>query len=93
MDNINNLVTLPQSFIDLKVGDAVTLLHGCDHARLGDCKNKFNNVVNYGGMDFIPTVNPFTDLAAKNQAQITTKNEIKFELTTNRPSVEVSSWI
>jgi uncharacterized phage protein (TIGR02218 family) len=40
-------------------GDAVvTLYPGCDHTR-GTCKDKFNNLVNYGGFPWIPGKNPF----------------------------------
>lgn len=35
----------------------VDLYPGCDHSR-ATCKNKFNNKLNYGGYDFIPTKNP-----------------------------------
>ncbi len=36
---------------------SVTLYPGCGHNR-DDCKNKFNNLLNYGGFDWIPTKNP-----------------------------------
>lgn len=61
-NNIDNAVSISYPFTDAVVGDEVKLQLGCDHARLGHCKQRFNNVVNYGGHDFIPTVNPFTDL-------------------------------
>lgn len=35
----------------------VTLYPGCDHTRQ-TCNDKFNNLLNYGGFDFIPTKNP-----------------------------------
>lgn len=38
-------------------GLAVKLYPGCDHLRL-TCKNKFGNLDNYGGFDWIPTKNP-----------------------------------
>lgn len=60
--NFGNIVTISYPFIDVEVGDEVNLIMGCDHNRLGHCKLRFNNVVNYGGHDFIPTTNPFTDL-------------------------------
>lgn len=37
---------------------AVTLYPGCDHTT-GDCKTRFDNLVNYGGFPFIPGKNPF----------------------------------
>lgn len=39
---------------------AVTLYPGCDHSRL-TCHTKFNNVLNYGGFDWIPSKNPMGD--------------------------------
>jgi hypothetical protein len=36
---------------------AVKIYPGCNHARL-TCKNKFNNLVNYGGFDWIPQKSP-----------------------------------
>lgn len=36
----------------------VTLFAGCDHTH-GTCKNKFNNIINYGGQPYIPILNPF----------------------------------
>lgn len=38
-------------------GTTVTLYPGCDRSR-AQCKTKFNNLPNYGGFDWIPTVNP-----------------------------------
>jgi len=60
--NANNIISISYPFVDIQVGDTVELTFGCDHKRLGDCKLRFNNVTNYGGFDFIPVVNPFTDL-------------------------------
>jgi len=75
--NVNNVITVTLGFIDIEKDDTVTIYHGCNHVRLGDCKQKFNNVVNYGGMDFIPTVNPFVELSKQNQAQITEKTKVE----------------
>ena len=36
----------------------VTMYAGCDHTH-GTCKNKFNNIINYGGQPYIPILNPF----------------------------------
>ncbi len=43
--------------LTLAANDPVTVILGCNHA-LDDCENLHNNVVNYGGQPFIPTVNP-----------------------------------
>lgn len=41
------------------VGDAYTLVPGCRH-RLEDCRDKWNNVVNFGGYSFVPTQSVYT---------------------------------
>lgn len=61
-DNSSNIITIGYPFGDAQVGDEVRLVFGCDHKRLGHCKNRFNNVQNFGGFPFIPVENPFTDL-------------------------------
>ena len=43
----------------LKVGMKVTFTAGCDKA-VGTCLTRFNNVHNYGGFPFVPTLNPHT---------------------------------
>lgn len=56
-------ITLMRSFDDLEIevttngATAVTLYPGCDHTK-ATCRDKFNNLVNYGGFPFIPTKNP-----------------------------------
>lgn len=59
----DQLVTqrLPQNFLDQfdegGAGTAVTIYPGCDHTR-ATCIAKFDNLLNYGGFDWIPTKNP-----------------------------------
>lgn len=43
---------------NVQVGDSCTLLAGCDHT-VHTCRDKFNNVINFGGMPFVPGFNPF----------------------------------
>ncbi len=38
----------------IQAGDTYTIEPGCDLTRLGDCKTKFNNVINFRGEDTIP---------------------------------------
>lgn len=59
LGNLAGTVTINFPFVDMKVGDEVTLTVGCDHAYT-TCKAKFNNTINYGGHPFIPSDNPFT---------------------------------
>jgi uncharacterized phage protein (TIGR02218 family) len=44
---------------DLQIGNQVTITAGCDHS-IQNCYSRFNNVQNYGGYPFIPTLNPFS---------------------------------
>jgi hypothetical protein len=42
-------------------GDALVALYpGCDHTR-ETCKDKFDNLANYGGFPWIPSKNPFAN--------------------------------
>lgn len=41
-------------------GELVTLRRGCDHALAGDCINRFNNAINFGGHPLVPNRNPFS---------------------------------
>lgn len=44
--------------IGLVSGDTITVYAGCDHSK-PTCKDKFNNLLNYGGFPYIPQKNPF----------------------------------
>lgn len=50
-----NVPTIP---LGLSVGQQVTIVPGCDHS-LEACHAKFNNALNFGGMEHIPRKNPF----------------------------------
>lgn len=63
ISNDSNILRIGYRFFDILVGDTVELTQGCDHLRLGDCLNRFDNVDNYGGFDFIPETNPFENLS------------------------------
>ena len=43
----------------VSVSDAVTIRRGCDHALNGDCVNRFDNAINFGGFPLVPDRNPF----------------------------------
>lgn len=51
-------VTMNRPIRGLVGGQSVSLYPGCDHLRT-TCKNKFNNLDNFGGFPFIPQRNPF----------------------------------
>lgn len=44
--------------IGLTAGRPVSIYYGCDHL-IATCQSKFGNQLNFGGMPYIPTINPF----------------------------------
>ncbi len=58
VDHVGSFITLMSPIPGLKITDQVTVFPGCKHT-LADCKDKFNNIENYGGMPYSPTVSPF----------------------------------
>lgn len=57
-EHTGGTITINLPLYELEVGDAVTAYAGCNHS-LTTCHDKFNNALNYGGMPYIPTKNPF----------------------------------
>lgn len=53
---------LSRPLLSLTIGKVVTLYPGCDRLA-ATCKNKFNNLDNYGGFDFIPPKGPFEGIS------------------------------
>jgi hypothetical protein len=88
ISNNINVLRIGYPFFDLLVGDDVDLILGCDHQRLGDCKDRFNNVANYGGFDFIPEINPFEKLVygSQTRTEVGASGDLKF-----RPSLPAVS--
>jgi len=56
--HVGNDIVIYNSVPGLVVTTAVDVYPGCDHSET-DCKDKFSNLVNYGGFPYIPTNNPF----------------------------------
>lgn len=53
-------ITLLLAFETLQPGDVINVAAGCNH-KSTTCQNKFNNIVNYGGLGiYMPDTNPFT---------------------------------
>lgn len=53
----NTVLTVIGQFRDLQPDQEVNLYRGCDRT-LTDCRDTFNNAINFGGQPFIPTENP-----------------------------------
>jgi hypothetical protein len=61
LSNVGSIITVGYAFVDLQPGDDIEVVRGCNHRGVnGDCKLKFNNLINYGGFEYIPADNPFT---------------------------------
>lgn len=59
-DGAHNIVRLNYEFLDIGVGHLFLALAGCNH-RISTCKEKFNNIANFGGHPTIPLANLFRD--------------------------------
>lgn len=59
MDHSGGKFTLSGPIKDLKVGAGVSVAYGCQHT-LEDCKNRFNNTLNFGGFPYLPDRNLFS---------------------------------
>lgn len=51
-------ITISRPFSSVVTNQVVTLYAGCDHT-MSTCNSKFDNLDNFGGFPFIPSVNPF----------------------------------
>lgn len=59
MANLAGTITINYPFVDLREGDDIDLVDGCDHS-FTTCKAKFANEINFGGHPYIPADNPFS---------------------------------
>lgn len=55
----NEDLTLLVPFIDNPLGQQVRALAGCKLRLIIDCRDKFANVINFGGFPYVPKKNPF----------------------------------
>lgn len=58
VDQTGDVLKIRYPLINVYVGASVDVSMGCLHT-LRDCKDKFNNLVNYGGVPYSPNFNPF----------------------------------
>ena len=61
VDHVGADCTLITPMPNLAIGDQVSVYPGCKHT-LADCKDKFNNLVNYGGLPYSPNTTPFNTI-------------------------------
>jgi uncharacterized phage protein (TIGR02218 family) len=60
LDHAGNDLTLMLPFHANVVGVTVEVEAGCDYSLEGDCALKFDNVIEFGGFNWVPSKNPFT---------------------------------
>lgn len=65
-EHTGNTIRLLQAIPGLGVSDAVTLYAGCDRT-VETCRDKFNNVPEFGGFPLHPERNPFVQLSMENE--------------------------
>jgi uncharacterized phage protein (TIGR02218 family) len=58
LDQLGTAVTIHLPIVGMQLGDTVEVYAGCGHDA-GTCADKFDNLVNFGGMPELPTKNPF----------------------------------
>lgn len=58
LDHVGEVVTVTLPFAINPTGIDVNVFAGCDHAAV-TCKQKFSNLLFFGGFPFVPTKNPF----------------------------------
>jgi uncharacterized phage protein (TIGR02218 family) len=59
LSHVGTTIKLQVSLPQLVVGSTISVYAGCAH-NMDDCGGKFNNLLNYGGMPYIPQLNPYT---------------------------------
>lgn len=57
--HVSNQIKISRQIVELETGKTFTAYAGCQHTSI-DCHTKFNNAINYGGIEFLPVNNPFS---------------------------------
>lgn len=57
-ESVSTRVSVTHEFIDAIIGEPVTVIAGCEKSYTA-CKDKFNNLVNFGGFKWLPVDNPY----------------------------------
>lgn len=60
VDQTGTVLTVNYPFRTLNIGDTVDIAWGCDRAPT-TCRDKFSNMVNFGGHNLIPPINIFNE--------------------------------
>ncbi len=67
LEQVGNVCRVDVAFPVLAVGEMVNIVPGCD-GQIRTCRDKFNNVANFGGHPDLPEVNPATAPPPKGRA-------------------------
>jgi uncharacterized phage protein (TIGR02218 family) len=54
----SNVIYIDRPFNNAQIGDTFTVYAGCDLSA-NTCRNKFNNILNFGGLEFLSVEDPF----------------------------------
>jgi len=63
--------TFEPFYYDVAIGDAYTMIPGC-RKRHGDCRDKWSNILNFGGFSYVPTSSIYAQIGKSGQANPTT---------------------
>lgn len=58
VNHVGSTLYLSRPFVENINGMTVNIFPGCDHLK-STCQTKFNNLLNFGGFPYIPSLNPF----------------------------------
>ena len=58
VNHVGTIITVSRPLLEAAANDYAVVYPGCDHT-MTTCKNKFNNILNFGGFPWVPTKNPF----------------------------------
>lgn len=58
--HVGDTITMTHPIAELTAGSSVTINPGCDHTA-ATCKSRFNNKLRYGGFEYVPKINPYTN--------------------------------
>jgi len=62
-NHVGNTLSFFQLPSDIKPTDTLTIAPGCNRS-MSHCKERFNNLDNFGGFPYIPIVNPFSPVSS-----------------------------
>lgn len=59
------VVAFEPAYYAIQIGDEYEMIPGCRKRRLPDCRDKYNNILNFGGFPAIPSTSMYQQVGAK----------------------------